>query len=76
MDGLAMGTLAMKGVLVIFAVLLVVGTGILVPAFTVAVAYLYFGDVRVSAVGSSGRTAGSLGLVDPNEAARAVGSWG
>jgi hypothetical protein len=49
------------------AVLLAVGSGLIVPAAAVLSAYLLFGV---------GRGVETPAPDDPNEAARAVGSWG
>jgi hypothetical protein len=58
---------------VILAVVLVVGTGVLVPAFSVVAAYFFFRDGPILVADKTVRSPASL---DPNEAARAVGSWG
>jgi hypothetical protein len=60
----------------LLGVFLAVGTGLLVPAITAAVAYLLVRDAPVDATTDGALTARRLAGVDPNEAARAVGSWG
>ena len=60
--------------LVVLGVILAVGLGLLVPAAVAAVAHLLFGDRRVDT--TTERAAYHRALLDPNEAARAAGSWG
>jgi hypothetical protein len=58
------------------AVLLAAGTGLLVPAAVVASAYVLFGDERGHPLVDVTHTSHRQAPVDPNEAARAAGSWG
>jgi hypothetical protein len=56
-------------------ILLAAVIGLLAPVAAVIAAHLLFGDEPGDA-GAAGRDDGRRGPVDPNEAARAAGSWG
>ena len=58
------------------AVPLAIGFGLVVLAALTAVAAVYFPDTRVDLGAVRVQAARRRGWADPNEAARAAGSWG